>query len=85
MNDIRVDWALVEKIRRIRGRTYDHTGVSKEWDITELYKRMMNLSEDELTVCVIAALQKCPNRVYQALADDREELIRKGSKRHETD
>ena len=80
MNEVRVDWALVEKIRRIRGRTYDHTGVSREWDITELYKRMMNLSEDELTVCVIAALQKCPNRVYQALADDREELLRKGSK-----
>lgn len=80
MNEVRVDWTLVEKIRRIRGRTYDHTGVSKEWDITELYKRMMNLSEDELTVCVIVALQKCPNRVYQALADDREELLRKGNK-----
>ena len=80
MNDIRVDWALVEKIRRIRGRTFDHTGVSREWDITELFKRMLNMSEDELTVAVIAALQKCPDRVYKALADDREELVRKGRK-----
>lgn len=82
MNEVYVNYALIEKLKRIRGRTFDHTGVSKEWDISELYRRMMNLSEDELTVCVIVALQKCPNRVYQALADDREELVRKG-KKHE--
>lgn len=81
MNEIFVNYALIEKIRRIRGRTFDHTGISKEWDITELYKRMLNLSEDELTVCVIAALQKCPTRVYQVLAEDREELLRKGSEK----
>lgn len=80
MNEIFVNYALIEKIERIRGRTFDHTGVSKEWDISELYRRMMNLSEDELTVGVIVALQKCPMRVYQALADDREELLRKGKK-----
>lgn len=80
MNEIYVDYSLIDKIRRIRGRTFDHTGVSKDWDITELYKRMMNLSEDELTVAVVAALQKCPNVVYQVLAEDREELIKKGEK-----
>lgn len=84
MNEVYVDYTLIEKIRRIRGRTFDHTGVSAEWDITELFKRMMNFSDDELTVAVVAALQKCPERVYQALAEDREELIRKG-KRHEAD
>lgn len=81
MNEVYVNYALIEKIRRIRGRTFDHTGISKEWDISELYRRMMNLSDDELTVCVIAALQKCPNRVYQILAEDREELLRKGSEK----
>lgn len=80
MNQIYVDYALIDKIRRIRGRTFDHTGVSADWDITELYKRMLNLSEDELSVAVVAALQKCPNRVYQVLAEDREELIKKGEK-----
>ena len=80
MNEIFVDYSLIEKIRRIRGRTFDHTGVSAEWDITELYKRMLNMSEDELTVAVVAALKKCPNRVYQALADDREELIKERGK-----
>lgn len=80
MNEIYVDYSLIDKIRRIRGRTFDHTGVSKDWDITELYKRMMNLSEDELAVAVVAALQKCPNVVYQVLAEDREELIKKGEK-----
>ena len=83
-SEIYVNYALIEKIRRIRGRTFDHTGVSAEWNITELFKRMLNMSEDELTVTVVAALQKCPERVYQALAEDREELIRKG-KRHEAD
>lgn len=82
MNEIFVNYALIEKLKRIRGRTFDHTGVSKEWDITELFKRMLNLSEDELTVAVIVALEKCPMRVYQALYDDREELLRKG-KNHE--
>jgi hypothetical protein len=80
MNEIYVNYNLIDKIRRIRGRTFDHTGVSAEWDISELYRRMLNLSEDELTVCVIAALQKCPSRVYQALAEDRDELLRKGKK-----
>lgn len=79
-SEIYVNYALIEKIRRIRGRTFDHTGVSAEWDITELYKRMMNMSDDELTVAVVVALHKCPMRVYQALADDREELLRKGNR-----
>ena len=81
MSEVFVNYALIEKIRRIRGRTFDHTGVSKEWDISELYRRMMNLSEDELTVCVVAALQKCPDKVYQVLAEDRQELIEKGNKK----
>ena len=80
MNEVYVDYSLIEKIRRIRGRTFDHTGVSAEWDITELFKRMMNMSDDELTVAVVVALQKCPMRVYQALAEDREELTRKGNR-----
>ena len=80
MNEVYVDYSLIEKIRRIRGRTFDHTGVSAEWDITELFKRMMNMSDDELTVAVVVALQKCPMRVYQALAEDREELLQKGNR-----
>lgn len=80
MNEVYVDYSLIEKIRRIRGRTFDHTGVSAEWDITELFKRMMNFSDDELTVAVVVALQKCPMRVYQALAEDREELLQKGNR-----
>lgn len=80
MNEIYVNYALIEKIKRIRGRSFDHTGVSAEWDITELFKRMSNMSDDELTVAVVVALQKCPLRVYQALAEDREELLRKGNK-----
>lgn len=80
MNEVFVNYNLIDKIRRIRGRTFDETPVSKERDISELFRRVQNFNEDELVVCVIAALQKCPTKVYQVLAEDREELIRKGSK-----
>lgn len=84
MSEVFVNYALIEKIRRIRGRTFDHTPVSRERDLSELFRRAMNLNEDELIACTIAALQKCPERVYHVLADDREELLRKG-RHHETD
>ena len=78
MNEVFVNWQLVDKIKRIRGRQFDHTGVSQEWDLSKLYQMAMNFNENELIACVVAALNKCPDRVYQALALDREELLRKG-------
>lgn len=78
MNEVFVNYALIEKIRRIRGRQFDETPVSKERDLSELFRRVSNFNEDELIACVIAALQKCPDKVYQVLAEDRQELLRKG-------
>ena len=45
----------------------------------------MNMNEDELIACTIAALQKCPERVYHVLAEDRAELMKKGRRQNETD
>lgn len=81
MAEVFVNYQLIEKIRRIRGRQFDETPVSRERDISELFRRVSNLHEDELIACVIAALQKCPEKVYQVLAEDREELLRKGEKK----
>ena len=81
MSEIFVNYALIDKIRRIRGRQFDHTGVSQEWDLSRLYQMAMNFNENELIACVVAALNKCPDRVYHALALDREELLRKGSQK----
>lgn len=80
MSEVFVNYALIDKIRRIRGRTFDSTPVSKERDVSELFRRVSNFNEDELIACVIAALQICPEKVYQVLAEDREELLRKGKK-----
>lgn len=84
MNEVFVNYALIEKIRRIKGRTFDETPVSRERDLSELFRRVSNFNEDELIACVIAALQRCPNKVYHALAEDREELLRKGRKNETT-
>jgi hypothetical protein len=72
-----VNYALIEKIRRIRGRQFDPTPVSRERDLSETFRLAMNMNEDELIACTVAALQKCPERVYHVLAEDRAELIKK--------
>ena len=36
------------------------------------------MTDDELIVCTLAALYKCPDMVFAAMASDRAELMRKG-------
>lgn len=79
-----VDRDLMDKVLQIRERTYDDKLFSDLINITDLYYKTLNYTEDELIMSVVAALQICPDKVYQALAYDREELVRKG-KKNETD
>lgn len=81
MSEVFVNYALIDKIRRIRGRSFDATPVSTERDLSELYRRAMNFNDDELIACTIAAMQKCPERVYHVLAEDRAELLKKGERK----
>ena len=84
MNEPIVNRALMDKVLAIRERTFDDVLFSKSVNITDLFYKTLNYTEDELIMSVIAALIICPNKVYQALAYDREELVRKG-KKDETD
>ena len=79
-----VDRDLMDKVLQIRERTYDDKLFSDLINLTDLYYKTLNYTEDELIMSVVAALQICPDKVYQALAYDREELLRKG-KKDETD
>lgn len=73
-----VNRQLMDKVLQIRERTLDDELFSETVHITDLYYKTLNYTEDELIMSVIAALQICPDKVYQALAYDREELLRKG-------
>ena len=84
MNEPIVNRALMDKVLAIRERTFDDVLFSESVNITDLFYKTLNYTEDELIMSVIAALIICPNKVYQALAYDREELVRKG-KKDETD
>ena len=78
INEPFVNRALMDKVLQIRERTYDDKLFSDMVNITDLYYKTLNYTEEELIMCVVAALQVCPDKVYQALAYDREELLRKG-------
>ena len=84
INEPYVNKQLMDKVLQIRERTLDDDLFSETVHITDLYYKTLNYTEDELIMGVIAALQICPDKVYQALAYDREELLRKG-KKNETD
>lgn len=80
-----VNRQLMEKVLEIRERTFDDVLFSESVNITDLFYKSLNYTEEELIMSVIVALIKCPNKVYQALAYDREELVRKGKKNEEED
>lgn len=81
-----VDRQLMEKVLSIRERTFEDHLFSESVNVTDLYYKTLNYTEDEIIMSVIAALELYPNKVYQVLAYDREELVRKGKtneKEHE--
>ena len=78
MNEPFVNRELMNRVLEARVRTLDDELFSEIVNITDLYYKTLNYTEDEMIMCVIAALQKCPDKVYQVLAYDRAELLRKG-------
>lgn len=73
-----VNRQLMDKVLQIREKTLDDDLFTETVHITDLFYKTLNFTEDELIMSVIAALQKCPDKVYQVLAYDRAELLRKG-------
>jgi len=78
INQPYVNRQLMDKVLQIRERTLDDELFSETVHITDLYYKALNFTEDELIASVVAALEICPDKVYQVLAYDREELVRKG-------
>ena len=85
MNEPFVNRELMNKVLEAREKTLDDDLFAETVHITDLYYKTLNYTEEELIMCVIAALQKCPDKVYQVLAYDREELLRKGKNNGRTE
>lgn len=75
-NEPFVNHALMERVLEIKQR--DSRLILEVVGLTDLWNKAIHMTEDELIVCVLAALQVCPDMVYQALASDRAELVEKG-------
>lgn len=80
MNGPYVNRELMQRVLEARDRTLDQELFSETVNITDLYYKTLNYTEEELIMSVIAALEICPDKVYQVLAYDRAELLRKGKK-----
>lgn len=90
MNEPFINKELIAKIREAREITFDadiafDDTTEEERHLSEMYRIVSNYDVKELAVCVTAALEKEPLLVYQILAEDRAELLRKGRKKVETD
>lgn len=90
MNEPFINKELIAKIREAREITFsadiafDDTK-EEERHLSEMYRIVSNYDIKELAVCVTAALNKEPLIVYQILAEDREELLRKGNSNGRTE
>lgn len=80
MNEPYVNRDLMKRVLEIREHKLDDVMFSEAVNITDLFYKTLNYTEDELIMSVIVALLKCPDLVYQVLAYDRAELVRKGKK-----
>lgn len=78
MNEPFVNQELMERVLRIKEKAEDSRLILETVSLTDLWNKAVHMTEEELIVCTIAALQVCPDKVYAALANDREELVRKG-------
>lgn len=87
MNEPFVNRALMDRVLEIRQRESNNREILEIIDATKMWNTAIAMSDEELVVCTLAALYKCPNMVFAAMAQDREELLRKGkiNERREND
>lgn len=73
-----VNYALRDRVLEIKARAENQEKVLEVVGLTDLWNKALAMSDEELIVCTLAALHKCPDMVFAAMAKDREELLRKG-------
>ena len=78
MNEPYVNHALMERVLEIKSRSENNRLVLDTIDTTKMWNLAIHMPEEELIVCTLAALYRCPDMVFAALATDRAELVRKG-------
>lgn len=80
MNEPFVNHTLMNRVLEIKQREGNDRLISDTIDVTKMWNLAINMPEEELIVCTLAALHVCPDKVFMALAQDREELLRKGKR-----
>ena len=86
MNEPFVNHALMQRVLDIKARGENNSKIILETvNITDTWNKAIHMTDEELIVFTLAALYVCPNMVFAAMAEDREELLRKGKRTNETD
>ena len=85
MNEPYVNHALMERVLEIKSWSENNRLVLDTIDTTKMWNLAIHMPEEELIVCTLAALYRCPDMVFAALATDRAELLRKGKNNGRTE
>lgn len=75
-----VNHTLMDRVLEIKRSGEDTNFTLETIGITDLWNKAIAMTEEELIVCTMAALYKCPDMVFAAMAKDRAELLRKGQR-----
>jgi len=75
-----VNHTLMDRVLEIKRSAEDTNFTLETIGITDLWNKAIAMTEEELIVCTMAALYKCPDMVFAAMAKDRAELLRKGQR-----
>lgn len=75
-----VNYALQDRVLEIKARAENQETVLEVVGLTDLWNKALAMTDEELIVCTLAALHKCPDLVFAAMSSDRAELMRKGNK-----
>ena len=73
-----VNYQLQERVLEIKSRAENQERVLEVVGLTDLWNKALAMTDEELIVCTLAALYKCPDLVFAAMSSDRAELMRKG-------
>ena len=71
-----VNRTLMDRVLDIKQREGDSKQILEIIGLSDLWNKALAMTDDELIVCTLAALYKCPGMVFAAMAQDREELLK---------
>ena len=75
----------MNRVLEIKEKAGDNKLILETIAVTEMWNTACGMSDEELVVCALAALYKCPDMVFAAMAQDRKELLRKGKQNGRTE